>query len=122
MIKTKSPGRLSKAIDLLELEEIDDGIKVTIYYRHHYLNDPNNQKAELLLKASDIEETGTSCTITSYFHEIGIMLGLEDSGKTVDWKMMKEVADEFNGKYDPDNIVQVCQIPGRVFWRAEGYR
>lgn len=101
-------------------------MKVTIYYRHYYLHRSNNvqfqgadlKKVELFIYADQIDNTRN---ITDYMHEVGVLFDLEVP-KTIDWNMMKEVPDELEGTYDPNNPVEVAMLPGRTFWLAEGYR
>jgi hypothetical protein len=95
----------------MELEEVPGGAKVTIFYKHDYLEDA--MKAELFLSADEIRnQTGMSPTISSYFHEIGVLFGLEYNG-TVDWEMTKEIPDEYMAAHpeckDPKNFASIYQ-------------
>jgi hypothetical protein len=119
--EVKSPGRLSRSIDRMELEQFDDGVKVVVEYLHFNLDDPKTMKAELFVPKQQLVDAGIEPTITGYFYEIGILFDLEVP-KTVDWVMVKEVPDELEGTYDPNNQLQVAMLPGRVLWVAEGLR
>ncbi len=119
--RAKSPGRLSRSIDRMELEQTDDGAKVVVEYRHYYLDKPDTMKAELFIPKKQLIAAGQEPTICNYFHEVGVLLDLETT-KTVDWVMVKEVPDELRGTYDPNNPVQVALLPGRLLWVAEGLR
>lgn len=114
---------LNRAISAFELEEVEGGAEIKITYKHFYLDGAEEQTAKMFLSAAQIEKvTGMPPTITSYFHEVGVIFDLEGDGKTVNWQMFKDVPDELEGTYDPNNGPQVAMLPGRVFWKATGVR
>lgn len=97
---------LSPSIKYMELDRTDDGVMVTIYYRHPYLSsDPETIKAVVLIREREAGKNhgGGTPTLSDYFFEVGVLFGMEPD-RTVNWKC----------------IVEPC-APNRAFWRATDY-
>lgn len=119
--KSLSPGKVGgKAIDRLELRQTPAGAEVTIFYKYHFLeNAADTFKAHLTIPHNPAH------TISDYFFEVGLVLGLElKKGQNVDWKSMKDIPDEYCARpdFDPNNVLHIIQAPGALFWVAEGVR
>ena len=123
---------LTESIEHLELEEVDGGVSVTVFYKHSYLKDPPTIKATLFLSKEEVEKAqyNSLITITSYFYEVGKVLGLEvehPNGRTptVNWGLIKDIPDDHSAAKltnTPENMLKIAQAPGRTFWRADNLR
>ena len=115
---------LTKTIEHLEAEEVEGGCKVTIFYHHYYLKSPETLTAELFIDKN--KHVGGDGNITDAFREIEVILGLDVPELNVDWRMMKDAPDDHPASTLPDGhpmkTIAVFNAPGRVFWKAEGYR
>ena len=112
---------ITESIEKLELEQKDDGCEVTIFYRHNYLPDTETLTAKLFIPNECLLNAPPIGGICDFFYEIGIIFGIE-KGKNLDWRMIKDVPDEHLKKIDTNNYMAVAEAPGRVFWKADGYR
>jgi len=123
---------LTEFIEHLELEEVDGGVSVTVFYKHSYLEDPPTIEATLFLPKEEVEKAQrhSLITITSYFYEVGKILGLEVAytncaTPTIDWVLTKDIPDDNPAAKlanTPENMLKIAQAPGRTFWRADSFR